>query len=131
MWEHVIEHLRQALPAEGCGLLAGSGPLADGQVAHFFLGANELNSPSRFRMAGSEVIAALKAIREQELWLAAIVHSHPSGPATPSRTDLREAFYPGAVLLIVDLSGELPIARAWDVHSGPVRTAREVPIRLE
>ncbi|MBA2776934.1 MAG: Mov34/MPN/PAD-1 family protein, partial [Chloroflexia bacterium] len=29
----------------------------------------------------------------------AIVHSHPTGPARPSRTDLDEAFYPESLML--------------------------------
>jgi proteasome lid subunit RPN8/RPN11 len=128
IWRQVIRHLQQALPAEGCGLLAAGGPRHDATVVHFFPGTNELNSPTRYRMAGREVIEAHKIMRERDWWLAAIVHSHPKGPATPSPTDLREALYPDAAVLIVDLSGPDPVARAWRVESGPPRTAVEVPL---
>jgi proteasome lid subunit RPN8/RPN11 len=128
IWRQVIVHLRQALPAEGCGLLAAAGPRADVRIMHFFPGTNELNSPTRFRMAGKEVIGAHKVMRERGWWLAAIVHSHPKGPATPSPTDLREALYPDAALLIVDLSGLEPVAKAWQVQTGPPKTATEVAL---
>jgi proteasome lid subunit RPN8/RPN11 len=95
---------------------------------HFFPGTNELNSPTRYRMAGREVIEAHKIMRERDWWLAAIVHSHPRGPATLSPTDIREALYPHAALLIVDLSGPDPVARAWRVESGPPRAAVEMPL---
>ena len=128
IWPLVVAHLRKALPAEGCGLLAAAGSRAEARIENFFPGTNEFNSPTRYRMAGREVIEAHKVMRERGWWLAAIVHSHPKGPATPSPTDLREALYPDAALLIVDLSGSEPVARAWQVQTGPRRTAIEVAL---
>ena len=90
-----------------------------------------LMSSTRYRMDGKEVIDALRTIRERGWWLAAIVHSHPGGPATPSHSDLREANFPESALVIVDLSGAEPAARAWLVDFGQDRVATEVEFRLE
>ena len=131
MWRNVIAHLRQALPNEGCGLLAASGSRSIARVVNFFPGTNELNSPTRYRMAGKEVVDAHKVMREQEWWLAGIVHSHPKGPATLSPIDLREALYPDSALLIVDLSEPEPLARAWRLQDGPPRSAVEVALLFD
>jgi proteasome lid subunit RPN8/RPN11 len=128
IWREVICHLEEALPSEGCGLLAASGARRHGRVVHFFPGTNELNSPTRYRMAGREVVEAHKVMRERDWWLAAIVHSHPKGPATLSATDLREALYPHSALLVVDFSGPEPVAKAWQVQNGPPRLAVEVAL---
>lgn len=130
IWREVIGHLRNAMPAEGCGLLAGSGPRARGAVVHFFPGTNELRSARRYRMAGKEVIDAHRTMRERGWWLAAVVHSHPRGSATPSATDLREAHYPEAALVIVDLFNAEPVARVWTLRPGE-RTAAEIELRIE
>lgn len=82
-------------------------------------------------MAGKEVIDAHRVMRERDWWLAAIVHSHPNGPVTPSATDLCEANFPEAALLIVDLSGPEPEARAWWLNVGRPRKFSGVAIRVE
>ena len=100
-WQQVLDHLRAALPAEGCGLLAcAEDDDGDLTVARIFPGTNTLASPIRYRMEPSEVIDAFRAMREEGLRLAAIFHSHPATPPTLSRIDLREANYPDAALVM-------------------------------
>lgn len=128
----IVRHCAEALPNEGCGLIAGR--LAGGSLVagRFFPGTNMLASPSRFAMDPAEVVAALTAIDRGGAVLAAIVHSHPATEATPSRTDLREAYYPEALLLIVSLAGAAPRLRAWRVTTdgGEGTGATEVAIRV-
>ena len=128
----IVRHCAAALPNEGCGLLAGR---LDGRsliADRFFPGTNLLASPSRFAMDPAEVMAALTAIERDGGRLVAIVHSHPATEATPSRTDLREAYYPEALLLIVSLAGDVPCPRAWRLSagSGAEPGVAEVPIRV-
>ena len=114
----IVRHCAGALPNEGCGLLAGR---LDGRslvATRLFPGTNALASPSRFAMDPAQVMAALTAIDRDAERLAAIVHSHPSTEAVPSRTDLREAYYPEALLLIVSLAGAAPRLRAWRLAPG-------------
>ncbi len=123
MRDQVIEHLRRALPEEGCGLI-GARELEPGEFesARFFPGENVDRSPTRFTMDPAQVIAAFKEMRASGLQLGAIVHSHPGSAAVPSATDVREAYYPDAVALIVSFAYEEPELRAWrwtDDEAGP------------
>jgi len=96
-------HVEAENPFEACGLIAGTGIQAI-QVVPI---SNVLRSPVRFRMDPQEQIEAFTAFEAQSLELLAIYHSHPSGPAKPSPTDLAEAYYPEALTLIWNsLSGD-------------------------
>jgi proteasome lid subunit RPN8/RPN11 len=118
--ERILGHLRSTIPQEGCGLLAtirdDSG--ADRSV-HFFPGTNIDASENRFTMAPHEVVDAFRTIREQGWRLGAIVHSHPASPPAPSPTDLREAYYPSSLLLIISFLDEPPAFQAWALTGGP------------
>jgi proteasome lid subunit RPN8/RPN11 len=128
----IVRHCVAALPNEGCGLLAGRREGASLVADRFYPGTNRLASPSRFAMDPAEVVAALTAIDRDGHRLAAIVHSHPTTEAVPSRTDLREAYYPEALLLIVSLAGVSPRLRAWRPPAGDEGepTVAELPIRV-
>ena len=118
LWQQILDHLRAALPNEGCGLLAC--PVTESvaaRVTHVFPGRNVLASPIRFRMDGEQVVAAHKFIRAHDLRLAAIFHSHPSSPPTLSLTDRREALYPDAALLVVSFASTPPAAAAWRLET--------------
>ena len=132
-WQSLIAHLRSALPAEGCGLLAAP-ETEDGDLAitHLFPGRNILDSPTRFRMDPVEVISAFRYMRENDLRLAAIFHSHPTSPPTLSATDLREAHYPNAAIVIVSFALSAPDVAAWRLESRPNGiTPAGIPVRLD
>ena len=116
MMRQVIDHLASALPDEGCGLLAvpAAGDGAS-EAVKFYPGTNADRSPARYTMEPAEVLAAFKEMRSQEWQLGAVVHSHPDSEARPSPTDLKEANYPDALMLIVSFAGPTPEARAWSV----------------
>jgi proteasome lid subunit RPN8/RPN11 len=102
-------HLLNAAPNEGVGLLAALPRLNGGPVeaVHFYPGSNIAASPvTRFVMKPEEVLAAKRDIRQNGWELGAIVHSHRFGPATPSATDLAEAYYPDALMMIASIPGE-------------------------
>jgi len=128
----IVRHCARALPNEGCGLLSGRQIDAALVGGRFFPGTNVLASPSRFAMDPAEVVAALTAIDRDGDRLAAIVHSHPSTGAAPSRTDVLEAYYPEALLLIVPLADVAPRLRAWRAEpgDGQAEGGLEVPIRV-
>jgi proteasome lid subunit RPN8/RPN11 len=92
----VGEHARACLPLEACGLIAGRGECA----AAFLPVANELKSPVAFRMEPQEQLNAFLWIEAHSFDLLAVFHSHPSGPETPSPTDIAEFYYPGTASLI-------------------------------
>ena len=81
----------------------------------FYPGTNIDRSPTRYTMDPAEVLAAFKSMREKGTVLGAIVHSHPGSPPTPSPTDLAEAYYPEALLVIVSFASGEPVVRVWQL----------------
>jgi [CysO sulfur-carrier protein]-S-L-cysteine hydrolase len=128
--QEIFDHLRSGLPNEGCGLLGVERHSNETAVAtHFYPGTNRDASPTRYTMDPAEVFAAFRDLAAQGWSLGAIVHSHPATPPTPSPTDLREAFYPEALMLIVSFAVDPPIMRAWWTQPPPaIFDAYEVPI---
>lgn len=112
LYAQIIEHVERERPIEACGLIA----FDDDRPVTVYPGTNVLNSPTRYRMKDFEVLRAVDDMDSQGWWLGAIYHSHPSSPATPSATDLREASWPDALMIIVSLLHNTPELRAWRVN---------------
>jgi desampylase len=90
-----------AAPREACGLLLGAG---DG-IERFTECANVSDAPEiRFEIDPAALFAALRAERAGGPALLGYWHSHPSGDATPSRTDAAMAAADGKLWVI--LGGE-------------------------
>lgn len=116
MRDAILAHLQDSLPNEGCGLLAAMSVGDVDLAVRFYPGANTDHSPVRYTMKAEEVIAAQKDLREmrdQGWFLGAIVHSHPHTEPAPSRTDLKESYYPAARMLIVSFAGGTPAMGCW------------------
>lgn len=116
--DEIMIHLITSAPHEGVGLLAVHDPeqTDDGLVtvgARFFAGTNVERSATRFTMDPEEVMRALRDMREDGLRHGAIVHSHLGGPATPSATDVREAYYPDVLTMIVSLADQPASTGVW------------------
>lgn len=97
LYERLLAEARQALPNECCGLLGGQA----GHVAEVFPATNALASASAFEIAPRELFAIFRRLREQNLVLAGIYHSHPTGQNVPSARDCERAYYPDAAYVIV------------------------------
>jgi len=66
-------------------------------------------SAAAYEASPEDLFAAQRAMRERGEELLAIYHSHPrSANPQPSETDVRLAYYPSAVYLIVGLGAEPP-----------------------
>ncbi len=96
----ILERAQASPDEEVCGLLGTRG----GRITTDYPVDNVAGDPShRYVMDPAGQIAAMRTMRERGETLFAIYHSHPSGPASPSATDVAEANYPDAVYLIVSL----------------------------
>ncbi len=130
----MIAHLRTATPNEGVGLLAVDSMLtADGTAIarRFYSGTNLDASPTRYTMNPAEVLTAIREIDANAMRLGAIVHSHLTSPATPSVTDLREAHYPDALMLIATFVTDPPAVHAWRIDREDGRqVVRSIPIAI-
>jgi proteasome lid subunit RPN8/RPN11 len=108
-------------PEEACGLVAGR----DNIALEVIPVTNALHSPVRYRMDPQEQLEAFTRIEERGLEIVGIYHSHPSGPAQPSPTDIAEAFYPEAVYLIWSRSEQ-----DWNVRGFLIEEEKVEEIRI-
>src|SRR5258706_10406244 len=120
----MLDHVQRLWPEEACGILAGPGQ----QVERVYLIENAHHSPTDYYMDPMQQINAMLEIEAAGWDISAIFHSHPSGPARPSATDIDRALYPDAVYLILAPDG----GQAWSIQGFEIRDgqARDVPIQI-
>lgn len=121
----MIRRASDGYPEEVCGLLAGT---VDSRicraVSHYPI-ENALHSPVAYEMEPSAQVRAMVATESEGLELVAIYHSHPTGPAAPSRSDIAQALYPDAAQIIISLADrEQPTTRAYLIRKGRVTEIR-------
>ncbi len=105
----------EALPAEACGVLVGERQGARLRTRRVMLGRNiaEADQASAFELHPEDIVAASVAAERAGLEVVGIWHSHPAGPAEPSRADLR-GVWEGWVSMIVGLDAARGTElRAW------------------
>ena len=113
-YDEFIAHAREASPHECCGLVGGS---SKGQAQTIYRTKNIATEPLvAYEAAPEDLFAAQRSMRERGEQLLAIYHSHPrSSDPRPSATDVRLAYYPTAVYLIVGLGNPEPRMRAFRI----------------
>lgn len=118
LFQEMVAHLVEQLPDEACGLVGGQ----DRRATCHYPVENILHNPVAFEMEPLQQIRAMLAIEAEGLELLAIYHSHPSGPARPSPSDVAQAYYPDAAQIIISLADPArPAARAFMIQDGWVR----------
>ena len=136
----MIAHAKREAPYECCGILAGYVALAGvaplaGHVALAGVGdiateiyemtnissddprIADLKIPKdrkiRYMMDPDEQFQVMRNMRERNVAMLGIYHSHPHSEAYPSTTDIRLAFYPNVFYLIISLAEDTPSVRAF------------------
>ena len=94
-------HARAERPHECCGLLIGD----DRSIVCAVRARNRRKSPTRYLVDPRDHFRAIRAARAEGLAVVGAYHSHPSGPAVPSKRDLAEAHDRSYVYVIVSLAG--------------------------
>jgi len=96
----MLEAASRADPLEACGLLGG----VNGVATEFYELTNDDASGEHYSMQPEEQFAAVKDMRGKGARMLAIWHSHPATPARMSDEDLRLAYTPDVVYVIVSLA---------------------------
>ena len=112
--EEMYAHARAESPAECCGLIGGSD---EGRAREIYRLRNVAADPLiGYEAAPEELFAAQRTIRDRGEQLLGIYHSHPrSSEPVPSETDVRLAYYPSAIYLIIGLAADVEILRAFRI----------------
>lgn len=121
--DEIISHCREVYPKEACGILAGK----NGVVQRVYKMRNIEDSGISYLMDPKEQFTVMKEIRKFGLEMTAIYHSHPDLDAYPSERDIKLAFYPDSVYIIVSLLNEEPKTKAFMIIDGVVK---EVEMRV-
>jgi len=118
--DQIISHARAEAPRECCGLVGGT---SSGRAQNIYRMRNAAADPLvTYEGAPDDLFAAQRSMRERGEQLLAIYHSHPrSADPKPSDTDVRLAYYPSAVYLIVGLGGERPSLGAFRISESEGR----------
>ncbi len=115
IYDAMLRAATAAMPLEACGLCGGK----DGHVTRFYEVVNADASGEHFNMRPEDQFAAVKAMRSEQLELLAVWHSHPATPARMSAEDLRLAYTPDVVYLIMSIADPAtPVLRGFTVEDG-------------
>jgi [CysO sulfur-carrier protein]-S-L-cysteine hydrolase len=114
----LIAHAKSSRPRECCGFLIG----ARRRVLSAIPMRNVARGTSSYRISDAEHIAVRRAVRlvAASLDIVGVYHSHPTGRAWPSPTDIARSYYPEWVHLIVGLGPVRPDVRAFRIRNGRV-----------
>ncbi|HWQ77591.1 MAG TPA: M67 family metallopeptidase [Anaerovoracaceae bacterium] len=119
-YDAIVAHAQAVLPNEACGLVAGTRKGEIKIVEKVYPLTNPDQSPEHFSIDPKEQLAAIKEMRAIGLVPLGNFHSHPATPARPSQEDIRLAYDPKAVYLILSLAGEAPVLKAFQIAGGVV-----------
>ena len=101
----IVAHAHAEDPNEGCGIVVGDRPAADGGVASRWVPLrNAAVSPARYSIDPDELLRLTIETDDADEVFWAIVHSHVASPARPSPTDVRESHYPDSLYILVSLA---------------------------
>jgi len=114
--DQIILHAQKVYPIEACGYLAGNGDT----ITQSFEIKNIDNSEEHFSFDPAEQFSAVRKARNAGLEILANYHSHPISPARPSEEDIRMAYDPDILYLIISLAEKTPNIRAYKIRKSKV-----------
>jgi len=118
----------RAWPGECCGLLVGRDEGAGGVRVERVVASDNVAHPpraDRFEVDPAVRFAVMRDLADTDLRIVGHHHSHPDGPAEPSRHDLAQAFEPELVWLITAVTtGRARETTAWRLDAATGRVCR-------
>lgn len=123
IYDGIVAQAYAELPNEACGLLVGK----EGEVVKQHALTNIDHSPEHFSFDPAEQFQVFRSARADSLEIIANYHSHPETPSRPSVEDIRLAYDPNILYLIVSLAAEIPVLKAFSIQNG---VSMEIPIEV-
>jgi [CysO sulfur-carrier protein]-S-L-cysteine hydrolase len=112
----LLTNARTHAPNESCGLLSGR----NSTITNFHPTKNASPTPTtNYEIAPADLFQFMREIRDGNLELVAIYHSHPASENIPSPKDVARSYYPEAAYIIVSPQSQTPI-RAFQIRDGQV-----------
>lgn len=114
----IFEHVKNEHPKEACGILAGK----ENKITRVYNMKNTSDNPATcYFMDSKEQLKVFKEIRQENLEMLAIYHSHTNTAAYPSKMDIDLAFYPDAFYVIISLADfEDPEIKFFKITDGNI-----------
>ena len=97
----MLAHAQQHDDVEVCGLIGSD---KQGNKNYYPIDNVSNNPNCQFLMDAPQLISAMRKMRDRGQELFAIVHSHPTSNAMPSRLDIEESSYKDALYIIISLN---------------------------
>ena len=116
IFNDMLAHCKAGYPNEACGILAGR----NSEVSKIYRMANIENSPVTYMLDSREQFKVMKDMRDNNLSMLAIFHSHPSSAAYPSAKDVSLAFYEECVYIIVSLMEKETVVKGFSIREGNI-----------
>jgi proteasome lid subunit RPN8/RPN11 len=116
--EEMIAHCLDALPEEGCGLIAGDP--AKGSVTRCFPTRNAAASAKVYTVDPLEHLRADREAEAAGLEIIGVFHSHTHTDPYPSPTDVEQAPDPEWHYVLVSLRQELASVRSYRIREGNI-----------
>ncbi len=117
IFQEMLVHCKEGYPNEACGILSGNGS----EVSKIYKMTNIEKSPVTYMLDSREQFKVMKDMREDNLSMLAIFHSHPTSPAYPSARDVSLAFYEDAIYIIISLMNKEPVVKGFSIKEGEIR----------
>ena len=118
IYNAMVEHARKESPLECCGILGGK----NGTVEKVFELRNEEQSPVRYSMSPQDQLRIFDEMDKESLDMVAVYHSHTHTIPYPSETDVKLAFYPEVVSVIISLKEETQVMKAFRIKENAIST---------
>ncbi len=114
VYDAVITHAIDGMPAEVCGVLGGGHGEAQSHAVTAREVENVADSPrTTYHLDPPEQLEVMDDIEKEGADVVGFYHSHPMGPPGPSPTDTAQATWSGYSYVIVSLSGAHPFVGSW------------------
>ena len=114
----LIGQCQREFPSEACGILAGR----NNTIEKVYPLANISDNPKLcYAIDSKELLSLFKQLRNENLEMLAIYHSHIDVEAYPSKKDVELAHYPESSYIIISLNKQKnPSTRSFRIAEGKI-----------